>query len=86
MLSDRQLVNGQSYPDVNKAINNRINSGCLIFNYVGHGSETGLAQKGWLKLKILTHGETVENFHCLLLQHVNSAGSMMLRLILSQRR
>ena len=36
-------VNGQSYPDVNKAITDRINAGCLIFNYVGHGSENGLA-------------------------------------------
>ncbi len=41
--------NGQSYPDVNKAINDRINSGCLIFNYVGHGSETGLAHERVLK-------------------------------------
>lgn len=41
--------NGQSYPDVNKAINNRINSGCLIFNYIGHGSETGLAQERVIK-------------------------------------
>lgn len=38
-------VNGQSYPDVRKAINDRINAGCLIFNYVGHGSETGLAHE-----------------------------------------
>jgi hypothetical protein len=36
-------VNGQSYPDVNKAINNRINAGCLIFNYTGHGNENSLA-------------------------------------------
>jgi hypothetical protein len=36
---------GQSYPDVNKAINDRINSGCLIFNYVGHGSEIQLASE-----------------------------------------
>jgi hypothetical protein len=36
-------VNGQSYPEVNKAINDRINSGCLIFNYTGHGNENGLA-------------------------------------------
>ena len=34
---------GQSYPEVNKAINNRINSGCLIFNYTGHGNANGLA-------------------------------------------
>ena len=36
-------VNGQSYPEVNKAINDRINSGCLIFNYTGHGNANGLA-------------------------------------------
>jgi hypothetical protein len=36
-------VNGQSYPQVNKAINDRINSGCLIFNYTGHGNANGLA-------------------------------------------
>ncbi len=42
-------ANGQSYPDVNNAINDRINSGCLIFNYVGHGSETGLAHERVMK-------------------------------------
>jgi len=42
-------VNGQSYPDVTKAINDRINSGCLIFNYVGHGNENGLAAERVLK-------------------------------------
>ncbi|MGD0754839.1 MAG: type IX secretion system sortase PorU [Bacteroidales bacterium] len=36
-------VNGQSYPEVNKAIDDRINSGCLIFNYTGHGNENELA-------------------------------------------
>jgi hypothetical protein len=40
---------GQSYPDVNKAINDRINSGCLIFNYVGHGSEIQLAAEAVVK-------------------------------------
>ncbi|HLN56418.1 MAG TPA: type IX secretion system sortase PorU [Bacteroidales bacterium] len=38
-------VNGQSYPDVNRAINDRINRGCLIFNYLGHGSEMQLAHE-----------------------------------------
>ncbi|MCX6333212.1 MAG: type IX secretion system sortase PorU [Bacteroidia bacterium] len=42
-------ANGQSYPEVNSAINARINSGCLIFNYVGHGSETGLAHERVMK-------------------------------------
>ena len=40
---------GESYPAVNKAITDRINSGCLIFNYVGHGNENGLAQEQVVK-------------------------------------
>jgi len=39
----------KSYPGVNKAINSRIKDGMLIFNYVGHANEEGLAQE-----KILT--------------------------------
>ncbi len=42
-------VSGQTYPEVNKAISDRINAGCLIFNYTGHGSETGLAHEGVIK-------------------------------------
>ena len=42
-------ANGQSYPDVNKAITSRINSGCLIFNYIGHGNENGLAHERVVK-------------------------------------
>lgn len=42
-------VNGQTYPDATIAINNRINSGCLIFNYVGHGNENGLAHERVVK-------------------------------------
>lgn len=42
-------VNGQIYPDVNKAINDRINSGCLVFNYTGHGNENGLAAESVVK-------------------------------------
>lgn len=34
---------GQRYPEVNKAINERMKKGCLIFNYTGHGSETQMA-------------------------------------------
>ena len=36
---------GQFYPDVTKAINERINSGTLIFNYIGHGNESGLGHE-----------------------------------------
>jgi hypothetical protein len=36
---------GQFYPDVTKAINDRINSGALIFNYTGHGNESSLGHE-----------------------------------------
>ncbi len=45
---------GESYPAVNRAINDRINSGCLIFNYTGHGNENGLAHE-----RILTGDDIV---------------------------
>ncbi len=41
---------GESYPDVNKAINETIESGILIFNYTGHGNERGLAHEDILGL------------------------------------
>ncbi|MEO6901742.1 MAG: type IX secretion system sortase PorU [Bacteroidia bacterium] len=34
---------GQRYPTVNEAINQRLEKGCLVFNYTGHGGERGLA-------------------------------------------
>lgn len=40
---------GEFYPEVTRAINDRISSGCLIFNYTGHGNETGLAHERVLK-------------------------------------
>jgi hypothetical protein len=42
-------VNGQTYPEVNRAVNDRINQGCLIFNFVGHGNETGLTHERVVK-------------------------------------
>lgn len=33
------------YPDVNEAINRRMEKGALVFNYVGHGGELGLAHE-----------------------------------------
>ncbi|HQG76382.1 MAG TPA: type IX secretion system sortase PorU [Bacteroidales bacterium] len=36
---------GQSYPEVNKAINEIVNKGILIFNYTGHGNEMSLAHE-----------------------------------------
>ena len=39
---------GETYPEVNRAINNRIAKGALIMNYLGHGSEKGLAHENIL--------------------------------------
>ncbi len=36
---------GQRYPDVNEAINTRIEKGTLIMNYTGHGGEVGWAHE-----------------------------------------
>ncbi len=47
---------GESYPAVNRAITDRINDGCLIFNYTGHGNENGLAHE-----RILT-GEDIRSW------------------------
>jgi len=40
---------GQRFPDVNDAIDKRVEKGALIINYVGHGGE-----KGWALERILT--------------------------------
>lgn len=36
---------GQRYPDVNSAIDDRIERGALVINYVGHGGEVGVAEE-----------------------------------------
>lgn len=36
---------GERYPEVNRKIEDKINKGCLIVNYTGHGNENGLAHE-----------------------------------------
>ena len=36
---------GERYPDVNEAINAKIERGALVVNYVGHGGEVGVAEE-----------------------------------------
>ena len=36
---------GSRYPTVNEAINNRIENGTLIFNFIGHGGSARLAEE-----------------------------------------
>lgn len=40
---------GDTYPDVERAINSQMNAGCLVFNYIGHGNENGLAAERIVK-------------------------------------
>ncbi|OFX27472.1 MAG: hypothetical protein A2041_07765, partial [Bacteroidetes bacterium GWA2_31_9b] len=35
----------ESYPEVNQLINDAVNNGILLFNYTGHGGESGLAHE-----------------------------------------
>ncbi len=44
---------GQRYPEVENAINQMINTGALVTNYVGHGGETGLAAERILSIPMM---------------------------------
>lgn len=48
----QQIVTGtgETYPEVNRAISDRIKKGALIMNYLGHGSEKGLAHENILSV------------------------------------
>ncbi len=50
---------GARYPDVNTAITNKIYSGTLIFNYLGHGGTTGLAHE-----RILSNADFISWQNC----------------------
>ncbi len=39
------MAGGSRYPDVNRAINDRVNGGALLINYIGHGGVKGLAHE-----------------------------------------
>lgn len=43
------VPSGYRYPEVSLAINERVNEGALLINYIGHGGETG-----WAHSKVLT--------------------------------
>lgn len=52
---------GNRYPDVNKAITQRIEKGCLILNYTGHGGETGLAHEQVLMVNDINNWSNFNN-------------------------
>lgn len=45
---------GESYPEATVNINNRVQSGALIVNYLGHGNELGLAHERVVKIDDIT--------------------------------
>lgn len=52
--------NGIRYPDVNVAINNDIEAGCLIMNYTGHGGEIAWADERVLDIPAI---QSYKNSH-----------------------
>ncbi|MEA3452040.1 MAG: type IX secretion system sortase PorU, partial [Bacteroidota bacterium] len=44
-FQQQSSANGQEYPEAVTELNNRINSGTLIVNYLGHGSEVALTSE-----------------------------------------
>ncbi|MFT5821346.1 MAG: hypothetical protein ACI8ZM_002598 [Crocinitomix sp.] len=52
---------GERYPDVEEAINQNMNKGALIFNYVGHGGETGLALERVVSIPMIRNWLNINN-------------------------
>lgn len=52
---------GQRYPDVEEAISQNISKGALVFNYVGHGGETGLTLERALTYAMIEDWKNINN-------------------------
>ena len=61
--SYKQIVTsgGGRYPDVEEAINQNMHKGALVFNYVGHGGETGLAHERVVTIPMIQNWANVNN-------------------------
>lgn len=55
------IPGGYRYPEVNTAINKRVNDGALLINYIGHGGETGWAYSRVLTLSDINTWKNYEN-------------------------
>lgn len=51
---------GNRYPEVNKAITQRIEKGSLIMNYTGHGGETGWAHEEVLRISDINSWDNLD--------------------------
>ncbi len=52
---------GARYPEVNKAITQRVEKGCLFLNYTGHGGETGLAHEQVVEVQDINGWSNYDN-------------------------
>jgi hypothetical protein len=52
---------GERYPDVNDAIDKRVEKGCLILNYTGHGGEVGLAHERVVDVSMINKWSNINN-------------------------
>ncbi len=52
---------GDRYPEVNKAITQRVEKGALLFNYTGHGGETGWAHEEVLQVPDINGWSNYDN-------------------------
>ena len=52
---------GQRYPDVENAINQIVNTGVLVANYIGHGGETGLSAERILSIPTIKTWTNIRN-------------------------
>lgn len=52
---------GQRYPEVNKAINARVQKGALIINYTGHGGEVGWSNERVLEISDINSWRNYDN-------------------------
>ncbi|MEZ4922025.1 MAG: type IX secretion system sortase PorU [Crocinitomicaceae bacterium] len=59
----KQLITsgGQRYPEVVEAVNQNITRGALVFNYVGHGGETGLTLERAVTYAMIENWVNVNN-------------------------
>ncbi len=52
---------GDRYPGVSEAINQRVQKGCLILNYTGHGGEVGLAHERIVEVSQINKWSNINN-------------------------
>jgi hypothetical protein len=51
---------GERYPDVNAAIDSRMERGALVVNYVGHGGEVGLAEERVVTIPMIQEWRNID--------------------------